>query len=87
MFAGSLIENKKVATLKGKFDHVNTLSNEDLERFYAAKLMDEDLPGAKGAGLGLIDMRLKSGKSIVYDFQPIDNSHSLLTLALSIPDQ
>ncbi len=87
LFAGSLIENKKVQTLKEKFDHVNTLSEEELERFYAAKLMDEDLPGAKGAGLGLIDMRLKSGKSIVYEFIPIDNSHSLLTLALSIPDK
>ena len=84
LFAGSLIENKKVNILRDKFDHVNTLGNDELERFYAAKLMDEDLPGAKGAGLGLIDMRLKSGKSIVYDFIPIDTTHSLLTLALII---
>lgn len=84
--AGSLIKNAKIAGLKEKIDHVNTLGNEELERFYVAKLMDEDLPGAKGAGLGLIDMRLKCGKSITYDFLPLDDSYSLLTLGLSIAD-
>lgn len=84
--AGSLIANAKIAGLKEKIDHVNTLQKEDLEKFYVAKLMDEDLPGAKGAGLGLIDMRLKCGGPINYKFAPLDNSYSLLTLGLSIAD-
>ncbi len=87
LVAGSLIENRKVESLRGKIDHVNQLAVADLEKFYAAKLMDEDLPGAKGAGLGLIDMRLKCGSPINYDFRAIDNRHSLLTLALSVPDK
>ncbi|MCC7303220.1 MAG: hypothetical protein IT233_11320 [Bacteroidia bacterium] len=86
LYAGSLIRNEKIAPLKAKIDHVNTFDKEELERFYVAKLMDEDVPGAKGAGLGLIDMRLKCRSSISYDFIRLDDSYSLLTLGLCIPD-
>lgn len=62
--SGNYIENNKVEQLKNKIELINSMNNIELENLYSETIMKESLPEEKGAGLGLIDIKLKSGNNI-----------------------
>ena len=78
--SGNFIENDKVADLKKKIDLVNSLNNEKLEDLYSETIMKENVPEQKGAGLGFIDIKLKSGHDL--DFTPVtcSGSHTFICI-------
>ncbi len=84
---GNLIANHKIAALKEKLEQVNDSNADQLNELYNTVILSENNSDHNGAGLGLIDMKLKSGHNLVYDFTPVDDVNSFFSLAVSIPDR
>ena len=76
---GNYIVKDKVEDLKGKIDYVNNLNQEELDDFYNKRLFNFDIDDSKKAGLGIIDLRLKSGMPLYYNFHDIDDNFSFFT--------
>jgi len=81
---GNYVSNKKIPILTEKLEHVNSLSLEDLEEFYSLRLLDFEIDTAKEAGLGIIDIRLKTDGVLEYNFLNIDDDYSFYTLRAKI---
>lgn len=69
IFSSNQIEQKYGAILSKKFEHVNSLSKDELKDYYRQMLNDGSLSDKGGAGLGLIEMARKSGEPIQYNFE------------------
>lgn len=85
IMSGNYISNDKIELLKTKIDKVNICSEEELEDIYMAEIMKEHVPGQKGAGLGFIDMRMKSSNKINYAIIDFAANFSFLSVSVSIP--
>lgn len=82
---GNYIANDKINKLKSDIDKINDLEEDELEKYYNDLLLDfkkED--DSKKTGLGLIDIRIKSGNKIVYSFNEAENNLSFFTLQTDI---
>ena len=78
--SGNYIVNKKINDLQAKIDHVNSLDNKNLNKFYNERLFNFQIDSSKEAGLGLIELRLKSKNKLVYNINKIDDELSFFTL-------
>jgi hypothetical protein len=82
--SGNYISNNKIQILTEKLEYVNRLSFEELEEFYNCRLLDFEIDTAKEAGLGIIDIRLKTDSKLEYNFLKIDENYSFYTLRAKI---
>jgi len=81
---GNYVHNAEVDILKSKLEHVNSLNEEELEVFYGHSLLNFEIDNSKEAGLGIIDLRLKSGKRLDYNFSKVNEKVTFFTLQISI---
>jgi hypothetical protein len=81
---GNYIKNVKAEELKHKLLHVNTLEGDEIDLFYSKRLLNFEIDNSKEAGLGIIDLRLKSGNKLAFDFHKIDESVSFFTLKINL---
>ncbi|OQY01725.1 MAG: hypothetical protein B6I20_07565 [Bacteroidetes bacterium 4572_117] len=81
---GNYILNSKIEKLSAKLDHVNSMDHEELDDFYEERLLDFDIDTNKEAGLGIIDIRIKTGSKLDFDFLNIDGKYSFYTLRARI---
>jgi hypothetical protein len=81
---GNYISNKKIPILSAKLEHVNSLNFEELDDFYNNRLLDFEIDTAKEAGLGIIDIRIKTDNKLEYNFLRIDDNYSFYTLRAKI---
>jgi hypothetical protein len=82
--AGNMVANDKTAKLKERVDYINGLNDEDLLSYYERKINKELLPDEKGAGLGFMLMRLKSGNKIEYNLKETDNNFSYFEIQILV---
>ena len=74
---GNYIQNKDVVGLNAKLEKVNSLDKEGLKELYRQKILDSP---SGGGGLGIIDMSIRTGCKISYDFKPVTNDISFFVL-------
>lgn len=84
VIASNIVRNEHVPALKDKIALVNSLGQKDLDDLYRKVLMQDEKPGDKGAGLGIIDLKIKSGHNLKCDFKPISNESSIFTVEATI---
>lgn len=85
---GNRIGKNEIDTLKGKIDRANSLDKDGLRSWYNEILMsDTGLNERGGAGLGIIDMAMKSGHPFEYSFDDIDTDYSFFTLKIKVQDK
>lgn len=82
--AGNYIKNEKTDDLKSKLQHVNSLDFDGLEVFYSHRLFDFDIDSDESAGLGFIDLRLKSENKLNYQFNTVDNMYSFYSIRVKV---
>ncbi len=80
ILTGNFIENEQLISLKQKIDKVNALTKEEIDEYYNESLFNFEDSNSKKTGLGMIDIRLKSGFPVQYDILPINNHYSFLSL-------
>lgn len=84
---GNKIMKNEVSLLQEKLEKVNSLNKDEVREWYNEILMSDNGVNAKGgAGLGIIDMALKSGNDFAFSFQDIDAEHSFFTLKIKVDD-
>ena len=81
---GNYIRNDKIPILKGKLEHINSLDEEELEDFYNTRLFDFEIDTNKEAGLGIIDIRIKTDSKLEFSFLNVDETYSFYTLRAKI---
>lgn len=81
---GNYIRNDIVDVLSSKIDLVNSLEGDDLDNFYTQRLLNFDIDNSKEAGLGIIDLRIKSGNKISYNFERATDSLSFISMQVKI---
>ena len=81
--SGNLIENCDIEVLKSNIDYINSLSRDELRKYYKEKLR-QNRTSDFGAGLGLIDMRKKASAPLEYYFVERKDGFSFFTLKIVI---
>lgn len=84
VLSGNAVDNSQVEPLQERLNRLQTMTAEELKTFYLDQRQQDPLPGAKGAGLGLIEMARKASKPLAYDFTPIDVERSFFSLKIVI---
>ncbi len=87
LFSGNYIKNDNLNDLKKRIEFINSLSFEEMDMFFNQRLISFETHEGVENGLGLIDMKLKSGCNLVYDFQRIDDEYSFFSMQVKIPQQ
>lgn len=82
--AGNHIFKEKEATLRQTIDFVNNLSEDELDNIYNKILLGMEVDTEVEIGLGLLDIRMKSGNKLIYEFDPIDDKFTFFTIQTGI---
>ena len=69
VITGNVILNKDIPMLKDKLEKISKLDREELKQAYREQIASKRTHENR-AGLGIIDIALKSGNNMKYDFQP-----------------
>ena len=83
---GNLVLNEGIANLKSKLDQINSLDFAELDDLYNTVMMADEKEGATGAGLGLIDIKMKSRHKLDYDFIPVEDNYSFYCMQVRVSD-
>lgn len=81
---GNLIYTTEVPKLKAKLDAVNALDKDGLKQYYKDKLINAQISERGGAGVGLIDIAMKSGSQLDYHFQDHTDKISFFALQVNV---
>jgi coenzyme F420-reducing hydrogenase delta subunit len=83
--SGNYIEKANEAELRTKIERINNSSEKELDELYSQIIVREVVPGQRGAGLGFIDMRMKSGGKIEHHTMPFNDQLSFISINIFIP--
>lgn len=71
---GNYVQDKQAEIIKEKVEKINTLDRENIKKKHLEILGENRLSDKGGAGLGMIDIALKSGNKLECQFLPVENS-------------
>ena len=77
---GNLILNSKIAPLCAALDKVNNADFDELENHFTKIIMQEEDVNKKGAGLGFLDIKMKSKNNLSYYFSPAEGDYSFFEI-------
>jgi hypothetical protein len=80
---GNQILNEEVADLQAKLNKVSQSSLPELKQLYRDQILSKRTD-ENGAGLGIIDIAIKTGNQIKYDFKPLTASTTFYILQTDI---
>jgi hypothetical protein len=81
---GNMIASENVADLKKRLEEVNNLDIKDIKDLYRQILSNAEFSKKGGAGLGLIEMAIKTGNRLDYDFVPVNEDFSYFILSKTV---
>lgn len=81
---GNLIKDEDKEDLKLKLDDVNKLNREELKEKYRDAIMTSEVTEGSGAGLGIIDMAIKSENRLEYTFNDVKDDISFFILEIKV---
>jgi hypothetical protein len=83
---GNLVDNLEVVVLEDKLNKINSLNDEEVKFLYGVIMKQTVVKFSSkgGAGLGLIDMKKKSGNALKFQFQPIDEQVTYFSLRIEV---
>jgi hypothetical protein len=83
IITGNPIRNTDIPTLKEKLELVASLDHSHLKQLYRQQLLSER-ESDNSAGLGLIDIAIKSGNKIQFNFRPLAGDDSFYHFQVDI---
>ncbi len=81
---GNIIASEHVNDLKKRLDRVNDLDINEIKILYRQILDSSEFSNKGGAGLGLIEMAIKTGNRLDYEFVPVDKGFSYFILSKTV---
>jgi len=82
--AGNYIHKSCIEKLTSRIEYVNSLDTKELDEFYMQSLLNFDIDNSKEAGLGMVDLRIKSGHDIQYEITPVSDEMSFVLMQIII---
>lgn len=80
ILTGNFIKKNQVDTLKTKLDTVNNLTAEQLDQLFNKSLFDFENDNSKKAGLGIIDLKIKSNNQLSYHIHSVNSEYSFFSM-------
>jgi hypothetical protein len=77
---GNYIYKSDVENLTKKINYVNSLSMDELNEFYEKSLFNFQIDTSKEAGLGLIELRLKTNRKLTFEINDFNEKFSFFVL-------
>jgi len=87
IITGNYMKNEDVQHLQTRLDKVNSLSKDDLRKFYREILDNNQISQKGGASLGMIDMARKSGEKLEYHFTKVNDHITFFDLKVKISNR
>lgn len=84
---GNLILTTKMDVLKASLEEVNNANFDELDGIFNKIIMQEDQKGKKGAGLGFIDIKMRSKNNLAYHFSRIDEVYSFFEIQVKVSEK
>lgn len=83
---GNLVDNTELPVLEDKLRKINSLNEEEIKYLYGVIMKQTVVKFSTkgGAGLGLIDMKKKSGNDLDFGFQRINDALSYFNLKVTV---
>lgn len=81
---GNYIKTDQINVLQTKIDTINSFSKTELKKYYKQILSESKPEGKGGAGIGLIDVVIKTGTPLRYRFLKISEHYSFFILEVAI---
>jgi hypothetical protein len=81
---GNYILNEIAETLHLKIEKINRMTEDELDDFYNETIMNFEIESKTKAGLGLMDMRIKSRNLLEYNVKRVNDKISFFTLRANI---
>lgn len=81
---GNHIPTHQTDALIKKIEHVNTLDKKGLQEYYSRMLVKEPTNDRDSGGLGIIDIAIKSGNKLEYEFRPVTPTVSFYVIQAKI---
>jgi hypothetical protein len=81
---GNLIASGQVDNLRSRLEKVNKLDIIEIKELYKQILNTAEFSEKGGAGLGLIEMAVKTGNRLDYDFKSVDKDFSYFILSKTV---
>jgi hypothetical protein len=85
VISGNYVYNADIELLKSSIEDINKLDKEHIKDRYRSILVQNKISIKGGAQLGIIDMALKSGNKLEYEFFPTTDGVSFFILKIQIP--
>ncbi|MFT5916109.1 MAG: hypothetical protein ACJAWV_001218 [Flammeovirgaceae bacterium] len=84
--SGNAIPNDDVQEMGNKLERINSMDTIELKELYKKIIKNGKIDPVKGgAGLGFVDMARKSGRKLIFDFEPIDDTLTFFSFKATIP--
>jgi hypothetical protein len=84
IISGNYIKDNDIPRIKAALDQINSLDTEQIKSKHLEALASSQISEKGGAGIGLIDIALKSRNPLVYDFISADSGFSFYILNVKI---
>jgi len=81
---GNIISAEHVVDLKRKLEMVNKLGTEETKALYREILVKAEFTSKGGAGLGLIEMAVKTGNKLDFDFIKVEENYYYFILSKTV---
>jgi hypothetical protein len=81
---GNIIDNSEVPNLKVKLDEINSMDKEQLKEKHKQILTNGHISDRGGAGLGILEIAMKSGNRLDYEFTRYDDNLTFFALQVII---
>jgi len=82
--SGNYVTNEDAEKLKDNLSFINEKSDKEISEYYDKILLDIELGDSKKSGLGLSDLRIKSGKKLEYSFHDMGNGNNFYILQTTV---
>ena len=82
--SGNFIDTERIPAFKKRLEKINNLEEGRLNEFYNETLFNFESNTNSHTGLGLIDIRMKSGNYFEYEFTKIDDKTSFFSLKVKV---
>jgi len=81
---GNLMKNDNVAILKSILDSVNNSKREELKKLFYSSLSQQKIDNDSTGNMGLINIALKSGSRLEYDFRKVNELYTYFTMSVRV---
>jgi hypothetical protein len=83
IYTRNQIKNDEALSLKLLLDKINALNKQQLINLYREKLTAGSIDSGRG-GLGILDIKRKSGTNVLYHFEILNNQYSYFHLIVRV---